>query len=68
MSEIERLAREEHVTVGEWVQRRLREARSGKRPKDAEAKLRAVRKAMEYEFPTADIDTMLAEIEKGYRS
>jgi len=29
-------------------------------------KLEAIRLAVQYEFPTADIDTMLAEIEKGY--
>ena len=31
-----------------------------------EAKLKAVRKATEYAFPTADIEQMLAEIERGY--
>jgi hypothetical protein len=29
-------------------------------------KLEAIRLATQYEFPTADIDIMLAEIEKGY--
>jgi hypothetical protein len=29
-------------------------------------KLAAIRKAYEYDAPTADIDRMLAEIERGY--
>jgi hypothetical protein len=35
---------------------------------DPEAKLKAVRKASRYSFPTADIDQMLSEIEQGYGS
>ena len=66
LNEIRRLARREHVTVGEWVRRTLREARSRKPVHDAERKLRAVRKAVEHSFPTADIDQMLAEVERGY--
>jgi hypothetical protein len=31
-------------------------------------KLEAIRTAAEHEFPTGDIDTMLAEIERGYLS
>jgi len=33
---------------------------------DPEVKLRAVRKAAKYSFPTADIQQMLQEIERGY--
>jgi hypothetical protein len=29
--------------------------------------LKAIRKAAEYSFPTADIQDMLAEIERGYQ-
>jgi hypothetical protein len=32
----------------------------------AERKLQAIRDAMQYSFPTADIDQMLREIEQGY--
>jgi hypothetical protein len=67
MAEIRRLARREQVTVGEWVRRVLREARSGQPIHDAQFKLKAIRKAAEYSFPTADIDQMLEEIERGYR-
>jgi len=67
MSEIQRLARRERLTVGEWVRRTLREARSRKPVSDAESKLKAIRRAAEYSFPTSDIDQMLREIEQGYQ-
>ena len=35
---------------------------------ERETKLKAVRKAAEYSFPTADIAQMLEEIERGYRT
>jgi hypothetical protein len=67
MIEIQRFARRERVTVGEWVRRVLREARARQPVNDPEAKLKAVRKAARYSFPTADIEEMLSEIEQGYR-
>jgi hypothetical protein len=33
---------------------------------EQETKLKGVRRAAEYLFPTADIDQMLREIERGY--
>lgn len=33
---------------------------------DAGRKLEAIRSAYEHEFPTADIEQMLEEIERGY--
>ena len=66
MLEIQRLARSERVTVGEWVRRTLREARMRKPATDSETKLKAVRRAAEFAFPTADVDQMLHEIERGY--
>jgi hypothetical protein len=68
MLEIQRLARSERLTVGEWVRRTLREARKRKPSTDSETKLKAVRRAAQYAFPTADIDDMLEEIERGYRN
>ena len=68
MLEIQRLARSERITVGEWVRRTLREARMRKPATDSDAKLKAVRRAAGFAFPTADIDDMLDEIERGYRS
>ena len=68
MSDIRLLAQRERLTVGEWVRRTLREARAQKSVKDPAAKLAAIRRAVEYDFPTADIDQMLREIEQGYLS
>jgi len=59
-------ARREGVPVSEWVRRALREARRREPSGDVDRKLRAVRRAMQYEFPAPDIDQMLAEIEQGY--
>jgi len=68
MADIQRLARRERLSVGEWVRRTLREARASRPVNDAEAKLKAVRQAAEYSFPTADMEQMLAEIERGRRA
>jgi hypothetical protein len=67
MDEIRRLARREHLSVGDWVRRTLREARSRRPVHERQWKLNAVRKAVEYSFPTAEIDQVLDEIERGYR-
>jgi hypothetical protein len=67
MEEIRRLARRERLTVGEWVRRALREARSRRPVHEPQWKLKAVRKAAEYSFPTAELDQMLDEIERGYQ-
>lgn len=66
MEELRRLARREHLALGEWVRRVLREARLERPQQEPQAKLKAVRKAVEYAFPTAAMDQMLAEIEQGY--
>jgi hypothetical protein len=66
MAAIQKFADREQLTVGEWVRRALREARSQRSLVDPGTKLKSVRKAAEYSFPTADIDQMLAEIERGY--
>jgi hypothetical protein len=65
MEEIQKLAERDQVAVGEWVRRALREARSHRSGLDPQSRLKAVRRAAEYSFPTADIGQMLAEIEKG---
>jgi len=49
-----------------WVRRTLREARLRKPATDPETKLRAVRKAAGFTFPTADIRQLLNEIQQGY--
>jgi len=66
MADLRRLARRERLTVGEWVRRALREARSNRPAVEAETKLRSVRRAVKYSFPTAEVSQMLSEIERGY--
>ena len=68
MLEIQRLASSERITVGEFVRRALREARLRRPVVDAQTKLKAVRRAAEVAFPTAEIADMLDEIERGYRT
>jgi hypothetical protein len=66
MSEIQRLARLDRLTVGEWVRRALRDARASRPVIAPETKLKAVRRGAKYSFPTADLEQMLSEIERGY--
>jgi hypothetical protein len=64
--EIRRSARSQRLTVAEWVRQALRSARQQRSSKDAGAKATAIRSAMRHAHPTADIDQMNAEIERGY--
>ena len=68
MSEIQRWAKRERLTVGEWVRRVLREARSNRPAIEPETKLKSIRLAAQYSFPTADMEQMLSEIERGYEA
>ena len=65
LREIQKAARRERVTVAEWVRRALRQARKEGPVRDTTRKLDAIRHATQHEFPTADIDRMLDEIERG---
>jgi hypothetical protein len=66
MLDIQRLAKRERLTVGEWVRRALLEARANRPVIEPETKLKAVRHAATYSFPTAEVGPMLSEIERGY--
>ena len=66
LSELQETARKHGMPVSEWVRRALREARRREAGGGIDSKLRAVRAAARHEFPTANIDQMLAEIERGY--
>lgn len=68
MADIKRLARRENLTVGDWVRQTLREARIRRPVNDPATRLNAIRRGAEYSFPTADIDQMLREIERGYHA
>lgn len=63
---VRRAARERGMTVSEWVRQALRDARRKVAGGDAERKLAAIRAADRHAYPTADIDRMIAEIERGY--
>jgi hypothetical protein len=64
---IQQAARRERLTVAEWVRRALREVRHLRAQASLERKLAAIHKASEHAAPTADIDQMLTEIERGYQ-
>ena len=64
--EIQGVARRHRVTLAEWVRQALRQARSD-HPGTVDAKLRVIAEASRHEFPTADIEGMLREIEAGER-
>jgi hypothetical protein len=66
LREIQRLARAHQLTVAEWVRQALRAARRRQPSGDVQKKLGAIRAAARYDFPTADIERMLAEIARGY--
>ena len=68
MQDIQHLARRERITVGEWVRRALRQAQAAQPRSDPETKLKTVRRAVRYAFPTTDIQTMIEEIERGYEA
>jgi hypothetical protein len=66
LAELQEIARQNHMTLAEWVRQALREARSGQPARTAALKRQALRRAMQYEFPVADIDEMIEQIERGY--
>jgi len=66
--EIQKAARSRQMSIAEWVRQALAIARSRESSADLGKKLEVVRAAARHEFPTADIDAMLAEIEAGYTS
>ena len=66
LAEIQRAARRSRMTTAEWVRQALRKAQRAEPRADERKKLAVVRAAAEHAFPTADIDQMLGEIERGY--
>jgi hypothetical protein len=64
--EIQRAANAQRMTIAAWVRQALATARRREPVGDSGKKLDVVRAATRHSYPTADIDTMLAEIEHGY--
>lgn len=64
--DLRKAARKQGLTVSEWVRSAIRAIRRQQPTHDTARKLAAVREAMQYSFPTADIEQMNEEIEAGY--
>jgi hypothetical protein len=65
-ADIQQSARRSRMTTAEWVRQALRAVRRTEPQGNVKKKLEVVRAAARHEFPTADIDRMLEEIERGY--
>ena len=66
LREIKKIAKSEMISVAEWVRKTLKAARKNVPAGDRSQKIDAVRMAVQYDFPAADMDRMLGEIEAGY--
>ena len=66
--DIQRAARLRRMSIAEWVRQALVQARKSEPSREVRSKLEVIRAAARMEFPTADIDRMLEEIEQGYGS
>lgn len=66
LQEIRRAARLERVTVADWVRSAMRAARAAAPASAPDRKLALVRAGARHGFPSAEVDSMLAEIERGY--
>lgn len=62
----QKMARQEGLSLGEWVRKVLRKAQEQLSQQFPSQKLKALQKAAQHQYPSADIDQMLSEIEKGY--
>ena len=61
--EYQEIARSSGTTLSEWVRQALRRAMRDQL--DIDAKLEAIANASRHAYPTANIEDMLREIEKG---
>jgi hypothetical protein len=64
--EIQRVARSRRMSIAEWVRQALDVARRREPLGSIGKKLEAIQTATRHDYPVADIDGMLAEIETGY--
>lgn len=64
--EIQRMARVRRMSIAEWVRQALYLARQREPLVDAGKKLGVIRAASQHDYPTGDLDRILAEIESGY--
>jgi len=66
--EVQRMARSRHMSLVQWVRQALDLARRREPQGDRGKKLEVIRTAAQHDYPTSDTDTILAEIERGYRT
>ena len=64
--DLQRVARREGLTLSQWVRQALRLVRRKEPVHDTSRKLEVLRQAVRHDYPSADVDQMLAEIESGY--
>jgi hypothetical protein len=64
--EIQRAADAQRMSIAAWVRQALADARRREPVGNVGKKLDSVRAAARHSYPTADINDMLAEIERGY--
>jgi hypothetical protein len=60
------MARSHHMSIAGWVRQALELARRREPVGDSGKKLAVIRAAARHDFPVSDIESMLADIEKGY--
>jgi hypothetical protein len=66
--EIQRAASSRHMSIAAWVRQALDLARRREPVGSMGKKLEVIRAAAQHAYPVGDIDSMLAEIESGYRT
>lgn len=66
LREIRKIARQQGMSVSEWVRAVLRDARRREAVGDVGRRLATVRAAATHSFPAPDMDEMNAEIARGY--
>jgi len=64
--DIQRMARSRHMSIAEWVRQALDLARRREPGVGVGKKLEVIRAAARHDYPSGDIERMLAEIESGY--
>jgi hypothetical protein len=64
--EIQRVARSRRMSIAEWVRKALDLARRREPGSGVGKKLEVIRAAARHDYPSADMDRMLAEIESEY--
>lgn len=62
------MARSRHMSIAEWVRQALELARRREPVGHSGRKLAIIRAAAQHEFPVGNIEDMLSDIEKGYRT